>query len=206
MLTEKLMQITIAGGSEWVMVVLLVLSVVSLSMVFERALFFRRRRRSLDDLDGQLSPLIYKNDRSAMEKVVRDAEDPTLSAAVEGSAVHDGEAAERLVASSLGRERLRLEQRLTFLGTLGNNAPFVGLFGTVLGIIRAFRDLSLDTKGGTSAVMSGISEALVATAVGLFVAIPAVIAFNYFQKQVDRTLSITESLAQAILAGGSKQQ
>jgi biopolymer transport protein ExbB len=101
----------------------------------------------------------------------------------------------------MAREHIRLERRLAFLGTLGNNAPFIGLFGTVLGIIRAFHDLSLDSQGSSSVVMAGISEALVATAVGLFVALPAVMFFNYYQRQVDRLLSITESLAQGILAG-----
>ena len=107
---------------------------------------------------------------------------------------------ERFWPPSLGRERLVLERRLTFLGTLGNNAPFIGLFGTVLGIIRAFHDLSLGSMKGHTSVMAGISEALVATAIGLFVAIPAVMAFNYFQKQVDHTLSVTEALSQGVLA------
>ena len=79
--------------------------------------------------------------------------------------------------------RLDLERNLGILGTLGNNAPFIGLFGTVLGIIKAFADLSHNQGGGAAAVMSGISEALVATAVGLMVAIPAVIAFNYLPEQ-----------------------
>ena len=71
----------------------------------------------------------------------------------------------------------------------------------MLGIIRAFRDLSLDAQGTSSVVMAGISEALVATAVGLFVALPAVMAFNYFMKQVDGILTVNEALAQGILAG-----
>ena len=82
------------------------------------------------------------------------------------------------------REKLRLERNLAFLATLGSNAPFVGLFGTVLGIIKAFHDLAGNQAGGPSVVMAGISEALVATAVGLMVAIPAVVAFNYFNRRV----------------------
>jgi biopolymer transport protein ExbB len=204
MLTEKLMRLTIAGGSEWVMVLLLGLSVASIAVMIERGLFFRRRRRRLDRLDRALTPLINVNDRSRLRQMVEDVHDPALSAAIVAGDQHDAEATEKIVASALSRDRLHLERRLTFLGTLGNNAPFIGLFGTVLGIIRAFRDLALDTKGGSSAVMAGISEALVATAIGLFVAIPAVIAFNYFQRQVDRSLSITEALAQAILAGAPR--
>jgi biopolymer transport protein ExbB/TolQ len=204
MITEKLMRLTVAGGSEWVMVLLLCLSVISIAIIVERALYFRRRRRSLDRLDELLTPLINSDDSARMKALLeRESGEPTLRAAVAGhdSRSRDRAATEKIVASSLGRERLRLERRLTFLGTLGNNAPFIGLFGTVLGIIRAFHDLSLESRTNTSAVMAGISEALVATAVGLFVALPAVLFYNLYQRQVDRTLAITEALSQGILAG-----
>jgi biopolymer transport protein ExbB len=106
------------------------------------------------------------------------------------------------MASARSQERLRLERYLGILGTLGNNAPFIGLFGTVLGIIKAFADLSRSGGGGGAAVvMAGISEALVATAVGLFVAIPAVMAFNIFQRLLKRVVGRSNSLANAIVAG-----
>jgi biopolymer transport protein ExbB len=89
---------------------------------------------------------------------------------------------------------------LIVLGTLGNNAPFIGLFGTVLGIIKAFSDLAENTQGGADVVMAGISEALVATAVGLIVAIPAVIAFNYFNRRVRAVTTATDDLAHTILS------
>ena len=94
------------------------------------------------------------------------------------------------MASAKSRERLALEKRLGILGTLGNNAPFIGLFGTVLGIIKAFADLAQNQgPAGRRWSCAGISEALVATAVGLLVAIPAVIAYNIFQGRVRRTMS-----------------
>ena len=206
MLTEKLMQLTVAGGSEWVMILLLLLSVISVSVMVERVLFFRTRRSRLSRLDQELTPLILKDDHKGISKALDGLDEPILVAAAmsgDANSGRDRDASERVVSSVVSRERLRLEQRLTFLGTLGNNAPFIGLLGTVLGIIRAFRDLSLDTQGSSSVVMAGISEALVATAVGLFVALPAVMAFNYFMKQVDTILSINEALAQGILAGKS---
>ncbi|WP_457621097.1 MotA/TolQ/ExbB proton channel family protein [Persephonella sp.] len=86
--------------------------------------------------------------------------------------------------------KLALEKRLGILATFGNNAPFIGLFGTVLGIIKAFHDLGTATEFGVRVVMQGISEALVATAMGLFVAIPAVIAYNYFVRKV-KTILLT---------------
>ena len=97
-------------------------------------------------------------------------------------------------------ERQFLERRLLILGTLGNNAPFIGLFGTVLGVIKAFHDLAQAGSAGPEVVMQGLSEALIATAVGLFVAIPAVMAYNYFQKRVNDLLGETDSLVRLLLA------
>ena len=85
-------------------------------------------------------------------------------------------------------EKPKLERNLTFLATVGSNAPFVGLLGTVLGIMKAFNDLAGASAGNNDVVMAGIAHALVATAVGLFVAIPAVIAYNYFQRLVRQSL------------------
>jgi biopolymer transport protein ExbB len=109
------------------------------------------------------------------------------------------EAVSEAMASTKSRLKLELERNLGVLGTLGNNAPFIGLFGTVLGIIKAFADLSRNQAGGAGAVMSGISEALVATAVGLMVAIPAVIGFNFFQGRVRGTLGRVDAMAHLIL-------
>ena len=117
-----------------------------------------------------------------------------------------GAAAVREAAAGAAlRERQRLERNLAFLGTVGNNAPFVGLLGTVIGIIQAFNDLSLNTRGGAATVMSGISEALVATAIGLFVAIPAVAAFNTFQRRIRVLMSDADALVHVILAGVERQ-
>jgi biopolymer transport protein ExbB/TolQ len=91
---------------------------------------------------------------------------------------------EDLLQGAARKERARYERRLNFLATVASNAPFIGLFGTVLGIIRAFKDLSSNMAEASGAVMGGIAEALIATAVGLLVAIPAVIAFNYLKGRV----------------------
>lgn len=89
--------------------------------------------------------------------------------------------------------KLLLEKRLGILATFGNNAPFIGLFGTVLGVIKAFHSLGTSTEFGVRVVMTGISEALVATAMGLFVAIPSVIAYNYFVRKIKILLLIYEA-------------
>jgi biopolymer transport protein ExbB len=88
--------------------------------------------------------------------------------------------------------KLSLEKRLGILATFGNNAPFIGLFGTVLGVMQAFHDLGKSSEFGVKVVMEGISEALVATALGLFVAIPSVIAYNYFVRKIKTILLIYE--------------
>ena len=111
---------------------------------------------------------------------------------------------------ALSQERLNLEKPITILGTLGNNAPFVGLFGTVLGIIHAFHSLAENIKSGPAVVMAGISEALVATALGLFVAIPAVAAYNYFVKHIKKIMVDSENVARLAVsthmnASGSKR-
>ena len=99
------------------------------------------------------------------------------------------------------RGRIEYERRLAFLGTLGNNAPFIGLFGTVLGVIRAFFDLARNPVAtGSGTVMAGISEALVATAVGLFVALPAVVAYNLFQRALRRATQRATALGHAVVA------
>lgn len=100
---------------------------------------------------------------------------------------------------NLNRAELRilLEKRLGILATFGNNAPFIGLFGTVLGIINAFHSLSKEgSEFGVNVVMGGISEALIATATGLFVAIPSVIAYNYFVRKIKMILLEMEASEQ----------
>jgi biopolymer transport protein ExbB len=107
---------------------------------------------------------------------------------------------------------MKLERRLAYLATLGNNAPFIGLFGTVIGIIGAFKALGEQSKApiadaaaaaqslAPAQVMSAISEALVATAVGIAIAIPAVAANNFFQRWTKRILANTEALTKVLLS------
>jgi biopolymer transport protein ExbB len=116
-------------------------------------------------------------------------------------AYHKGpESVEDLIAGSLGQERARYERRLGFLATLASNAPYIGLFGTVLGIVRSFRDLASNMTDASASVMSGIAEALVATAVGLLVAIPAVIAYNIFRGRVKSSVTDCQMLARILLS------
>jgi biopolymer transport protein ExbB len=111
------------------------------------------------------------------------------------------DAVAEVVNAHLERSRLDYEERLAFLGTLGNNAPFIGLFGTVLGVIRAFAELGAHPgAAGAGSVMAGISDALIATAVGLFVALPAVVMFNLYQRWLRRTSQRAAALGHAAVA------
>jgi biopolymer transport protein ExbB len=101
-------------------------------------------------------------------------------------------------------ERLKLERNLAILGTLGNSAPFIGLFGTVLGIIKAFSDLGSAANGGLNSISGGLAEALVTTATGLLVALPSAIAFNYFQRKMKTISSRASSLSLAITANSQQ--
>ena len=193
-------------GAEWVLWLLVALSIISVAIMIERGLFYARRRVDVGSVAQKLASLLDARDIDAARQLL-DAEDsmPTKVASRGLENARLGASAMREVMNGeLVLQRTRFERRLIFLGTLGNNAPFIGLFGTVLGIIKAFRDLSLNdpsqATGGASAVMAGISEALVATAVGLAVALPAVVAFNMFKSVVKGSISNTETLSNTLMA------
>ncbi|MFZ5895394.1 MAG: MotA/TolQ/ExbB proton channel family protein [Myxococcota bacterium] len=201
MLIERLMKLALFG-SEWVLYLLLALSVVSFSTMFERWLFFRKRRDDVGRLRAELSKQLTQGKFSAVEGLL--AKSPSIEARVAEEALRwsqgGPEAMSDAVDSEFARVKGELERGTNLLGTLGNNAPFVGLFGTVLGVIIAFHALG-EAGGNTSqmgGVMAGIAESLVATGVGLFVALPAVIGYNVVQKRIGEieagALSLTKLL------------
>jgi biopolymer transport protein ExbB len=200
-ITERLLAFTLLG-SEWVLWLLILLSILSVAVMVERGLALPRGLPDLDELAARLLETLGKGDISGARKAIGHPRTPEARVGLVGlSEIGRGrEAAAEAMASVKSRERLSLEKRLGVLGTLGNNAPFIGLFGTVLGIIRSFADLAQNQGGGAAVVMRGISEALVATAVGLLVAIPAVVAYNVFQGRVRRTMGRIDTMAHLILS------
>ncbi len=200
-MTERLLSFTLLG-SEWVLWLLVGLSVLSVAVMVERGIYMSSRTVDFDALRRRLLPLLIKGDVAAAREALGDARGPEARVALCGldEFARGADAVSEAMAGAKARERLNLERSLGVLGTLGNNAPFIGLFGTVLGIIKAFADLSRNAGGGAAVVMSGISEALVATAVGLLVAIPAVVAFNVFQAKVRKAMGRTDALAHVILS------
>ena len=185
MIIQKLLAIVNLGAA-WVLWLLVGLSVISVGIMIERTFFFLGRR-----MPGReaLAALLLDGDLKKARDAVTDRtgiEAEVLRAALD-QAGSGPDSVAKVVDAQIKRVRLDYEARLAFLATLGNNAPFIGLFGTVLGIIRAFSDLARNpSAAGASSVMAGISEALIATAVGLLVALPAVVAFNVFQRALRR--------------------
>ncbi len=187
MLVERLSGIALLG-STWVLYLLLFLSVLSLGSALERWVFFARRSEDLDALANRFSEALEVEDFDRARQVLRESR--SLEAGIVLGAlrwVHGGPRAfADALDASLARARSQLLRSTYLLGTLGNNAPFIGLLGTVIGVIDAFHQLGDvgQNHGAMGNVMTGIAEALVATGVGLFVALPAVVAYNLVQKKV----------------------
>jgi biopolymer transport protein ExbB len=210
--TETLKHVLLRFGADWVLWLLGALSLASLVLVLERWLYYRSCRgdvRALaEELDGRLS----RDEREAAVVDLKRSGSVAASVAAAGLrlAARGAQAAREGMQSAAALARSRLQKRLSYLGTIGNNAPFVGLFGTVIGVIHAFEELghgdaakAVGTAAGqvaSQAVMSAVAEALVATAVGILVAIPAVAAYNFLQRRVAEILAETEVLSSLVLA------
>ncbi|HEU4731430.1 MAG TPA: MotA/TolQ/ExbB proton channel family protein [Kofleriaceae bacterium] len=199
----QLLDLMLRAGSRWVLWLLLLLSLAAVAVMIDRIWFYLQERAPRDRLAAALRAMRDGGPQIALGKLsgARSME----AAVVRACLAHAGDGADAVEdhkAAALETERLRYEKRLAFLGTLGNNAPFVGLFGTVLGIIRAFHDLagSALQGQGTQAVMSGIAEALVATGVGLLVALPSVAMYNVLIRHVETAAAGAEAMSREVIA------
>jgi len=197
----QLLGLMLRGGSRWVLWLLIALSVAALAVAAERLWFFVRERVPARRLAQALQAL---HDGDVGRAVSQLSGQRSMAAAVARACLEHAAASPAVVddhrIAAVERQRLRYEHRLALLGTLGNNAPFIGLFGTVLGIIRAFHELSASSLAGTQVVMSGIAEALVATGVGLLVALPSVALYNAFSRHIEATTSDAEATVREMLA------
>ena len=188
-----LWQLLSAGG--FTMYVLLSLSVLFLAIIIERYFYYRRRSKIARSAFIALirKELETGNARSALE-ICRKNDTPFSSVVAAGLNLHGH--SEVVISNTMERqvtiETTNLERFTSVVGTIGSTAVYIGLFGTVLGIIRAFHDISQNTAGGINVVINGIAEALVCTAAGLAVAVPAVIAYNYFIKRIENFITDME--------------
>jgi biopolymer transport protein ExbB len=211
-LVEWLQRLMSDFGAGWVMWIMIGLSVVSVAIMLERTWFYFSLRDDIAALADKLRKSLRASDLDEAKKLIESS--PSAEAAVVSAGLAEADrgsrAADEAMKGAAALQRLRLERRLAFLGTVGNNAPFIGLFGTVIGVIQAFEALGKEDKVSAAAtaaagmapqqVMAAIAEALVATAIGLFVAIPAVAAYNIFMRKSKAILANTEALSRVLLS------
>jgi biopolymer transport protein ExbB len=189
-------------GAEWVMWLLLALAALSVIIAVERLYLFASTRVDVMGTARKLLRSLERGNLAEAKALVTRAKAMEERVLADALSMYDGgaDAVEEIARASMIRERQRYERALSFLGTVGSNAPFVGLLGTVIGVILAFAELGRNPKGGLEVVGPGISEALVATAVGLLVAIPAVVLFNWFKALLKKRLSDTDFLCRLVIA------
>jgi biopolymer transport protein ExbB/TolQ len=195
-LTELLGHVGIFGGA--VMVCLALLSVFSVGMIIDKHRRFRSASRQTEKFKQEFKKFLHGGDVQDLIEAAKPYQSSYVAQVVlAGITEYDGVresgrdpgASLELVTSalrdSMSETLIQLRQGLGFLATIGSTAPFIGLFGTVVGIINAFRSIAATGSGGMSVVSGGIAEALVSTALGIFVAIPAVVAFNHFTGKIE---------------------
>jgi biopolymer transport protein ExbB/TolQ len=188
--------------SEWVLWLLLSLSLLSVAVMVERWFFYRRRKLDFEVVKAGFTQALDKGDFAAAAKLLAKEDCLETNVTLAGLRGYEKgpDSVEDLVAGAMSRGKADYERRLSILATLASNSPYIGLFGTVLGIVRSFKEMSKDIASASSGVMAGIAEALVATAVGLLVAIPAVVAYNVFKGMVKESVTNTEALTRVLMA------
>lgn len=201
-LTQGFLNFALATGAQWVMVVLLLCSVLSITIIVERILYFQKFHGNFSKFIQILSQKFTQHEQH--DKIAAWCSGQTLlEARVAAAGLEKSNAgacaAEESMYANMIAAKVQLERGTVILGTLGNNTPFIGLFGTIIGIIQAFHALSLETGQNPEALMAAISEALVATALGILVAIPAVIAYNFINRSIKKKLSNADATASIVL-------
>ena len=197
---KTIWEILQTGG--FTMYILLFCSCLSITILLERVIYYRKlsKTRRAEFMMRIRKLLKSGNFERAME-ICKDTHAPFSNVIYSGLELLERN--EKGISNAMEREitieTTKLERYTGIVGTIGNTAVYIGLFGTVLGIIRAFHDIAAAGAGGMSIVIGGVAEALVCTATGLFVAIPAVIAFNYFTKKVDYFINDMELCASELI-------
>src|SRR5213593_488519 len=192
---------SMSWGAKAVVIVMLIMSIYSIWVMVERYITFQQAKNQSLKLLGALSNVLTRGDYQQAIDITKKYKQSHLAKVI-SAGLREFEAARRdkrfsgdpevpVEAARQGMDRTamitvaELKENLGVLATIGATAPFVGLFGTVIGIIHAFEKMAT-SGGGIASVSAGIAEALITTAFGLFVAIPAVWAYNYFQNRIDR--------------------
>lgn len=201
-LTQGFLNFALSTGAQWVMIVLLLCSVLSLTIIIERIVYFQKFRGNFAEFIQSLSKKFSNHEPH--DKIAAWCSGQSLLEAriaaigLEKSTLGINASEESMYAHTVAA-KVQLEKGTVILGTLGNNTPFIGLFGTIIGIIQAFHVLSVETGQHPEALMSAIAESLVATALGILVAIPSVIAYNLINRAIKK-LANTETTASIVLS------
>ena len=189
-----------AMRSSPVMLVIMVCSVMMVGYSVERLIYFARRRGNPDGVLATAMIAVRGGNREEAMRVLGSCPHPFGPVAMELLRTSDisSEVAEEKLQIALSEQRMQLERNLGFIGTMGNTAPLIGLLGTVWGIMRAFHDMARTGSAGPSVVASGVAEALFTTAAGLLVAVPAVMLYNHFTRQMGILLTVAENHARTL--------
>ena len=189
-------------GATWIMWLLVALSVGGVAVALERAIYLIRTSENVRKLKQQILGLLRTGDVEEARKQL--SRSPSHVASIIAAGLEDTDdgtaSAEERMNGATQLAKLRMEKRLAFLGTLGSNAPFIGLLGTVIGIIRAFHSLNDAAGKVTAGLMAEVGEALVATAIGILVALPAIAFFNFFQRIIKARLARAQAFGNEVLA------
>lgn len=190
-------------GAGWIMWLLVALSILVFAIVLERFYVFFSSKDDVQGLRLAMRKSLRTGELSKARKTLEQSK--SFAAAVVRSGIEvaeegaDVEAVEERLTAETNLAKIKMDRYLAFVGTVGNNAPFVGLLGTVIGIIRAFHELNESQGQVSTGLMAEIGEALVATAIGLLVAIPAVAFYNLFQRMIKARMVQMEALTRDLL-------
>jgi biopolymer transport protein ExbB/TolQ len=206
MLTQRFLQLNLLGA-EWIMWVLVIFSVIGVSITLDRVLLYWRTRERFPELQAGLQQALRSHDLAAARRVtdgdslVRNVLRAGLESLERGE--RDSKAVEEEMLAALASERSRYDARVAWLTTIANSSPLVGLLGTIIGIVAAFYGLGqagTTQSAGNPQVMTSIAEALVATAIGILVAVPGVVTYNLLRAHMAVRLRQAESLIRELLA------
>jgi biopolymer transport protein ExbB len=189
-------------GANWVLWLLIALSVISIGIMIDRAIWLYHREADTERFIRELRGAFDRGELDRLQTKYMDSPAIAVQVGLRGLAARTRgpDAAAEAMHGERARWRRTADRNLIVLGTLGNNVPFVGLFGTVLGVISAFQHLANKSAEAEKETLSTIAEALAATALGLLVAIPAVIAFNFFNRKIRVIMGGADEVAHAVLA------
>ncbi len=190
------------GFADVILWILVLSSIMSIALILERFVTLGKISKGNKAFRDMAKDVIENQDYSKLDSLAQDDSlaQRAMKHGLKHAKTHGSKGLDEVFSSFTLVEKPKLDKFLNFLATVGSNAPFVGLLGTVMGIMKAFDDLSKSVGGDNNVVMTGIAHALIATAIGLFVAIPAVIGFNYYSKMVKDTVQTIEVAKELCLA------